>query len=124
LGLPGFPLTSAVPEQALKAPTNPFGASCARLEDVTSSARHFVRTSEPVRVGRDPALCAIVLAEPRVSAVHAQLRFAEGALWVCDEGSNNGSTVDGAQLLARSWTRVLAGSTLGFGPVSFKVVVE
>jgi predicted component of type VI protein secretion system len=77
-----------------------------------------------VRVGRDPSRASIVLGEARISSMHASLKFSEGALWVCDEGSNNGTFVNGVQLAAGSWTRVSEGSTLAFGPVTFHVVLE
>jgi predicted component of type VI protein secretion system len=65
-----------------------------------------------------------VLSETRVSGVHASLKFAEGTLWVVDENSNNGTTVDQVRVLPGQWTRVPVGSTVAFGPVTFAVTVE
>jgi hypothetical protein len=46
-----------------------------------------------VRVGRDPAQCAVALSEPRISGVHSTLKFEAAHLWVRDEQSNNGTYV-------------------------------
>lgn len=117
-----FPLTSAVAARPLVPPPNPFGASGARLQGETGS--HAVRGNEPLRVGRDPSRVAIVLGEVRVSAVHASVKFAEGALWVLDEGSNNGTFVNTVRLNPQVWIRVESGASVAFGPVTFVVVVE
>lgn len=77
-----------------------------------------------MRVGRDPAQCPILLGEPRVSGVHATLRFDSGQLVVRDEGSNNGTWVSGARIAPGVWTAVPAGTPLRFGPVEFAVQLE
>jgi predicted component of type VI protein secretion system len=59
-----------------------------------------------------------------VSGVHASLRFADGSLWVLDENSNNGTSVDQVRVAPGQWTRVPAGSTLAFGSTTFAVTVE
>jgi len=74
-----------------------------------------------VRVGRDPAQCPITLAEPRVSGVHATLRFDGGHLNVRDEGSNNGTYVNGTRIAPNAFTPVPSGAQLRFGPVEFTV---
>jgi pSer/pThr/pTyr-binding forkhead associated (FHA) protein len=76
-----------------------------------------------VRVGRDPAQCTIFLTEPRVSGVHATLRF-DGQLLVRDETSNNGTWVAGARIAPGNWTPVPAGTPLRFGPVEFSVQLD
>src|SRR5262249_53081705 len=53
--------------------------------------------AEPVLVGRDPA-CALVLADPHVSAVHAEFVAGEKGVRVRDLGSRNGTFVGNAQL--------------------------
>jgi pSer/pThr/pTyr-binding forkhead associated (FHA) protein len=83
-----------------------------------------VRAGAEVRVGRDPAQCLIFLSEPRVSGVHATLRFDSGHLVVRDETSNNGTWVSGARLTPGVWTPVPAGMPLRFGPVEFTVQLE
>ena len=50
-----------------------------------------------VTVGR-AAACELRLPDPAVSAVHARLEHRDGAIWVVDAGSSNGTTVDGKPL--------------------------
>jgi pSer/pThr/pTyr-binding forkhead associated (FHA) protein len=75
-------------------------------------------------VGRDPAQCPITLVEPRVSGVHATLRFDNGVLLVRDEGSNNGTYVNGLRIPANVFTPVSSGGQLRFGPIEFSVRLE
>jgi pSer/pThr/pTyr-binding forkhead associated (FHA) protein len=56
--------------------------------------------------------------------VHATLKFENGQLYVRDEGSNNGSYVNGARIPAQTWTPVPGSATLKFGPVEFRVRLE
>jgi pSer/pThr/pTyr-binding forkhead associated (FHA) protein len=83
-----------------------------------------VREGAEVRVGRDPLQCPIFLAEPRVSAVHASLKFEGGQLLVRDETSNNGTWLYGGRLSPGAWTGVPPGATIRFGPVEFAVQFE
>jgi predicted component of type VI protein secretion system len=77
-----------------------------------------------VRAGRDPAQCTIVLNDGRVSSVHATLKMESGHLYVRDEGSNNGSAIDGATVPPGTWTPVRHGGTLRLGPLEFSVKLE
>jgi hypothetical protein len=83
----------------------------------------MIRAGTEVRVGRDPGQCSIFLTEPRVSGVHATLRFEAGQLLVRDETSNNGTWVSGARIAPGTWTPVPSGP-LRFGPVEFNVQLE
>jgi hypothetical protein len=74
--------------------------------------------------GRDGAVCQIMLTEPRVSGKHGGLKIEGGQLLVRDEGSNNGSFVNGQRIQAHVWTPVANGATLRFGPVEFSVRLE
>jgi len=78
----------------------------------------------PSKVGRDPGICDIVLTEPRVSGMHAAVKFEYGQLMVRDEGSNNGSYINGARLQPHGWQPVADGSVLRFGPIEFTVRFE
>jgi pSer/pThr/pTyr-binding forkhead associated (FHA) protein len=91
---------------------------------VGAAGQFAIRAGVDVRVGRDPAQCPITLAEPRVSGVHATLKFENGGLVVRDEGSNNGTYVNGLRIAANVWTPVPSGSPLKFGPVEFTARVE
>jgi len=77
-----------------------------------------------MRVGRDPGQCPIFLSEPRVSGVHATLRFDGGQLLVRDETSNNGTWVGGSRIAPGAWIPVPVGGPLRFGPVEFNVQLE
>jgi pSer/pThr/pTyr-binding forkhead associated (FHA) protein len=77
-----------------------------------------------MRVGRDGAACQIVLTEPRVSGTHATLKFEAGQLTVRDEGSNNGTYLNGQRLPPGMWTPLAPGAALRFGPVEFAVRLE
>jgi hypothetical protein len=77
-----------------------------------------------IKVGRDPGLCDICLTEPRVSGHHATLRLDGGQLNVRDDGSNNGTYINGAKIASHSWQLLGEGTMLRFGPVEFTVRFE
>lgn len=77
-----------------------------------------------MRAGRDGASCQILLTEPRVSGVHAVVKFEGGQLFVRDENSNNGTFLNGQRIPGGMWTPVAAGTSLRFGPVEFSVRLE
>jgi hypothetical protein len=76
------------------------------------------------RAGRDASACSIYLAEPRVSGTHATLKIEGGALLVRDEGSNNGTTINGQPLGKGVWSPVPQGAILRFGPIDFTVTLH
>lgn len=76
-----------------------------------------VLEGQEMRVGRDPARCAILLDEPRVSAVHASVRFEHGELRVRDDHSNNGTLVDEHRLAPGVWAKAPSRAKLRFGPI-------
>ena len=121
---PAFPLTSqyAAP---LEPPPNPYGSSAPTSASIIGAAGQFaIRAGIEVRVGRDPAACPITLNEPRVSGVHATLKFEGGQLMVRDEGSNNGTYVAATRIAAHQWTPVPSGVQLRFGPVEFMAKID
>lgn len=65
-------------------------------------------------VGR-AASCDLVLEGRKVSGEHARLHWAEGAWWLRDLGSRNGSFVGGARLEPGATRRLALGETLVFG---------
>jgi pSer/pThr/pTyr-binding forkhead associated (FHA) protein len=77
-----------------------------------------------MRAGRDGASCQILLSEPRVSGVHATLKFDSGQLFVRDENSNNGTSINNQRIQGSIWTPVPHGAALRFGPVEFSVRLE
>jgi hypothetical protein len=119
--LPAFPLTSAL-ASPLEPPPNPYGTGGASI--IGAAGQFAIRGGVQVRVGRDPVQCPITLTEPRVSGVHATLKFENGQLMVRDEGSNNGTHVNGVRIPAGVYTSVATGGSLRFGPVEFTVKLE
>jgi pSer/pThr/pTyr-binding forkhead associated (FHA) protein len=77
-----------------------------------------------MRAGRDSARCAILVTDSRVSSVHATFKVENGQLLVRDEGSNNGTFVDGAQSPAGVWTKVRQGGSVKLGAVEFVIRLE
>jgi pSer/pThr/pTyr-binding forkhead associated (FHA) protein len=59
----------------------------------------------------------VVLDDPRVSRSHALVWRQDGATWVTDEGSANGTTVDGLPIEAP--TAIGGGSVVAFGSMAF-----
>jgi hypothetical protein len=116
-----YPLTGAQPS-ALEPPPNPYGVTGASI--IGAAGQFAIRAGIDVRVGRDPAQCPITLQEPRVSGVHATLRFENGGLMVRDEASNNGTYVNGNRIPAGVFTPIASGGGLRFGPVEFSVRLE
>lgn len=115
-----FPLTGAM-ASALSPPPNPYGPTGATI--LGAAGQFAIRGGVEVKVGRDAAQCPIALTEPRVSGIHATLKFEGGRLHVRDEASNNGTYVEGARIPANVWTPVEAGQRLRFGPVEFTVQI-
>jgi len=121
---PQFPLTAGIPAQPLAPPPNPYGSNPTGATILGAAGQFAIRGGVEVRVGRDPAQCPITLTEPRVSGVHATLKFENGQLLVRDETSNNGTYVNGSRIPGATWTPVPPGAQLRFGPVEFSVRVE
>jgi len=100
----------------------PGGASRAVLSG--AAGIFTVHPGMEMRAGRDGSTCQILLSEPRVSGNHATVKFESGQLLVRDEGSNNGSFLNGQRLQGGVWTPVPPGASLKFGPVEFSVRLE
>jgi pSer/pThr/pTyr-binding forkhead associated (FHA) protein len=108
-------------------PPSPYGPPPGAATSATlrgAAGQFTVQAGSEVRVGRDPAQCPIFLTEPRISGVHATVKFEAGQLFVRDETSNNGTFVSGNRIAPATWTPVPAGTPLRFGPVEFAVQLE
>lgn len=123
-GALSFPLTSAHQAAPLVPPANPYGVVATSATIVGAAGQFAIRAGVEVRVGRDPAACPITLTEPRVSGIHATLKFEGGQLYAKDEESNNGTYVAGSRIPPQSWVVVPAGTTIRFGPVEFTVKID
>ena len=56
--------------------------------------------------------------------MHASIKLEGGVLYVRDEGSNNGTFVNDAQVAAGAWTPVGQGALLRFGPSELSVRLD
>lgn len=82
------------------------------LEDLASKRRQVLATR--TLIGRSPA-CRMRVDASHVSKEHAMLWFDEGAWWLRDLGSRNGTWVDGQRVEAMASQRLEAGARLAFG---------
>jgi pSer/pThr/pTyr-binding forkhead associated (FHA) protein len=89
-----------------------------------SAGTFTIPQGSEMRAGRDASQCTIVIPDSRVSSVHAVLKMEGGHLVVRDEGSNNGTFVDGTAAPRGAWTPVRHGGALRFGAIEFAVRLE
>lgn len=87
------------------------------------AGRFVVLPGSDLRMGRDGARCAAVLAHPQVSGLHATFRIEDGRLLVRDEGSTSGTRVLGRLLEAGRFVPLEDGNEVSLGPESFRVVI-
>jgi hypothetical protein len=118
---PQFPLTGAQSAQPLQPPASPYASAPGGAILIGAPGQFSIRPGAEVKVGRDPAQCAVHLNEPRVSGVHASLKFETGQLWVRDESSNNGTYIANQRIPASQWFPLQSGALLRFGPIEFSV---
>jgi pSer/pThr/pTyr-binding forkhead associated (FHA) protein len=105
-------------------PPNPYGSPSGAKRALLLGAggtQLAIDGGGQTRLGRDPAVCALHVPEPRVSGVHATLKFEGGQLFVRDETSNNGTYIAGARIAPGAWVIVPDAVSLRFGPVDFAV---
>ena len=83
------------------------------LPDRSSHSLDSASTS----VGRQPT-CGVVIADPSVSRVHAEIVRRDGGWWLADKGSTNGTTVNGAPVIDP--VELNHGDTIVFGSVTVR----
>ena len=83
------------------------------VEGPSSVVGHTVQLPSPATVGRAPGNTLALPAET-VSLSHMRLVYRNGAWWVEDLGSTNGTVVNGVRVAAL--TRLGPGDILGCGP--------
>lgn len=76
--------------------------------------------AEMISVGRGPD-CDLVLSSEKSSRLHAKVSVKDGALWVKDQGSTNGTLVNKKKITKD--TRLEDGDIVQFGDVRFRVLV-
>lgn len=87
------------------------------LENESDRSRTTIGDS--MSAGRDPA-CDLVLSSEKCSRLHAKLSVSDGALWVEDQGSTNGTAVNGKK--TREMTALGDGDVVQFGDLRFRVI--
>jgi pSer/pThr/pTyr-binding forkhead associated (FHA) protein len=73
-----------------------------------------------VTLGRD-ATNGIVIVNPQVSRHHAQIRCGREGCQIIDQGSTNGTSLNGATISAHELYPLRPGDVLAIGPVSLLV---
>ena len=71
-------------------------------------------------IGRDPS-CQIVLTDPEVSRLHASLWVEAGSVYIRDEGTANGTSLNGRRLTPRKATLLRPGSQVQIGSQVFSL---
>ena len=104
------------------APPNPYGVKRANVE--CAGQRMGLPVGVEVRVGRDPSRAGLLVEDPRVSGLHASLRFDGQDTFVRDESSSLGTEIDGVRLPPGVWQGVPAHGLVLLGPVRLQVTVE
>lgn len=91
------------------------GESSAQPVRLVFGETELVRAYLGVVVGRHPALCERVVPEESVSRRHFRIGFTDGAPFVEDLNSLNGTAVDGVDLAPFRPTPLAPGQTLRCG---------
>ena len=86
------------------------------LEDQADGSK--IPVEGDVKIGRD-AGCELVLDCTKCSRLHARMETADGALWVEDQNSTNGTLVNNREITER--TRLEDGDVVQFGDARFRV---
>jgi len=86
------------------------------------NGRRFTVDSKGVRLGRSSS-CEIVVPDPLLSRNHCLFEVRDGALWVTDLVSANGTTVNGAQLDAEPF-KLSPGDQVRVGDTQLRVLVD
>ena len=83
------------------------------MADMSSHSLDSASTS----IGRQPT-CGIVIADPSVSRVHAEISRRDGEWWLTDKGSTNGTTVNGSPVIDP--VTLSHGDAIVFGSVTVR----
>jgi adenylate cyclase len=81
----------------------------------------LAKSREGFFIGRDADQCEAVLSHPTVSRRHARLVIAANTLQIEDLGSTNGTSVDGAVVIAGVLRPLQAGARLRIGDIELSV---
>lgn len=89
--------------------------------ELQGTGERFALIDRPVSIGRSPD-CDVTIADDRVSRRHAHMERRDGRWTVVDDGSSNGTNVNGEPIPARSERAVDVGDVISVGPFQLHVV--
>jgi len=80
--------------------------------EFTLEGQRFIALNGGPDIGRDPSLAKVVVPDTRVSKRHLRIVPRDGKVWAIDQGSTNGTFVDGRRIAT---TDVEDGEVLTLG---------
>lgn len=92
------------------------GPTTAHLILLDQEADPLPLNSDNITIGRDPEVAQLVLDDESVSRLHARIRRRDGAYWLYDEGSANGTYLE-FERLGLAPRSLEHGSVIQFGQV-------
>lgn len=83
----------------------------------TGKTYRRISPNREILIGRDEELCQVILKDPRISAMHLEVRYDEktDAFYIRDCDSRNGTFYQGQRLQGQTVYRVAAGTWLELG---------
>lgn len=124
---PEMPRTERIQPVPLPETPPPPAAMAAQLRlmgetEVNLSARWLLEQADgALTVGRSPDESDLVLESLAVSRIHARISYRDGAFWVEDAGSSNGTKIGGRRISGAH--QLEDGDEVTFGDKSFRVEV-
>lgn len=85
-----------------------------------SKSRWWVLSQRKIEIGRDSA-CDIVLNDPKVSRIHAEINFEDGEYLLIDKNSTNGTIINGSQAVRQA---LLPGDVIIIGNYRITVMED
>lgn len=91
----------------------------AKIAGVPSDQIRYI-TKSKMSIGRNKA-CDIAIEDKWISRWHANIIYENKKLFICDEGSRNGTIVEGCQLAPHQATVLKDGSAVRMGNTEFQI---
>jgi len=95
------------------------------IDQVTQKKKHSLQTQRPTMIGRIPGkdrkISYIVVPEPTVGRSHAMIEYKDYGYWIKDQGSVNGTFVNGQKVAAA--VKLKHGDSIQFYQYGFKFLM-
>ena len=95
------------------------------IDQVTQKKKHSLQTRRPTMIGRIPGkdrkVSYIVVPEPTVGRSHAMIEYKDYGYWIKDQGSVNGTFVNGQKVTAA--VKLKHGDSIQFYQYGFKFLM-